>query len=55
MTIAAKLFERGLITSGQGAKMVGVSKQTFIELLGKFGVSIFQYGIEDILNDVQSS
>lgn len=55
MTVAAKLFDQGLITSGQGAAIVGVSKQTFIELLGKYGVSIFQYDIEDILKDVGNS
>ncbi len=36
MLFAAKLFEEGLITSGQGAKMVGLSKQAFVELLGKY-------------------
>ena len=55
MTLAAKLFDRGLITSGQGAEIVGVSKQTFIELLGKFDVSVFQYDIEDILRDVEQA
>ncbi len=39
--LAAKLFEEGLITSGQGAAMVGLSKQAFIELLGKYKVSVF--------------
>lgn len=33
MLIAAKLFDEGLISSGQGAAMVGLSKQAFIELL----------------------
>ena len=41
MMLASKLFEEGLISSGQGAEMVGVSKRTFVELLGKYNVSIF--------------
>ena len=52
---AAKLFEEGLITSGQGAKMVGLSKRAFIELLGKYNVSIFQYDIEEIEEDVANA
>ncbi|MEI6410412.1 MAG: UPF0175 family protein [Bacteroidota bacterium] len=32
MLLAVKLFDEGLISSGQGAAMVGLSKQAFIEL-----------------------
>jgi len=55
MLIAAKLFDEGLISSGQGAAMVGLSKQAFIELLGKHKVSIFQYNIEDIEEDIANA
>ena len=55
MLVAAKLFEEGLITSGQGATMVGLSKQAFIELLGKYKVSIFQYGIHEIEDDIDNA
>ncbi|WNJ20297.1 UPF0175 family protein [Pontibacter sp. G13] len=56
MLFAAKLFEEGLITTGQGAEMVGLSKQAFIELLGKkYKVSIFQYGIEEIEQDIANA
>ena len=48
MLLASKLFEMGLISSGQGAEMVGISKHAFIELLGKYQVSIFGYDFEDI-------
>lgn len=52
MLLAAKLFEEGLITSGQGGEMVGLSKQAFVELLGTYKVSIFQYSIDEIEDDV---
>lgn len=55
MLLAAKLFESGLITSGQGAEMVGLSKQTFIELLGKYEVSVFQYDINEIEEDITNA
>lgn len=55
MLFAAKLFEEGLITSGQGAEMVGLSKHAFIELLGKYQVSIFQYDIDEIEADIANA
>jgi predicted HTH domain antitoxin len=55
MLLAVKLFEEGLITSGQGAEMVGLSKQAFIEMLGKYKVSVFQYGIEEIEADIANA
>jgi predicted HTH domain antitoxin len=55
MLLAAKLFESGLISSGQGAEMVGLSKQAFIELLGKYEVSVFQYDINEIEEDIANA
>lgn len=55
MLIAAKLFDEGLISSGQGADMVGLSKQSFIEILGKYKVSVFQYSIEGIEEDIANA
>ncbi len=53
MLLAVKLFEEGLITSGQGAEMVGLSKHTFIEMLGKYKVSIFQYDMDELEDDLR--
>ncbi len=47
MVLAARLYELGKLTSGQGAEMVGITKRTFIELLGKFNVSVFGYTLDD--------
>jgi predicted HTH domain antitoxin len=55
MLLAAQLFDKGLISSGQGAKMVNISKRAFIELLGKYGVSIFQYDFDDLLEDLENA
>ncbi|MEI6409111.1 MAG: UPF0175 family protein [Bacteroidota bacterium] len=55
MLVAAKLFDEGLISSGQGALMVGLSKQAFIELLGKNKVSVFQYNINEIEEDIANA
>ncbi len=55
MHLAAKLFDEGIISTGQGAEMVGLSKRAFIEMLGKYNVSIFQYTIEDIEEDIANA
>lgn len=47
MLIASKLYETGRITSGQGAEIVGLSKRAFIELLGKYNVSVFGYNLDE--------
>ena len=47
MILASRLYETGKITSGQAAEMVGLSKRAFIELLGKYNVSVFGYTLED--------
>lgn len=55
MNLASKLFEEGKISSGQGAVMVGVSKKTFIELLGKYNVSIFGYEANEVMEDIENA
>ena len=55
MLIAAKLYEDGRLSSGQAAKMVGVSRITFIELLGKYGVSVFSSSSSDLESDISNA
>jgi predicted HTH domain antitoxin len=54
MLLATRLYEDGRLSAGQAAEMVGLSKRTFIEMLGKYGVSVFGYGMEDIENDLKN-
>jgi predicted HTH domain antitoxin len=55
MIIASKLYEDGILSSGQAAKMAGLSKRTFIELLGKYGVSVFSSSISDLDSDIANA
>jgi predicted HTH domain antitoxin len=48
MQLAAQLFEKGIMSSGQAAELVGISKREFIETVGQYGVSIFGESIEDL-------
>jgi hypothetical protein len=35
--------------------MVGISKRAFIEILGKYGVSLFSQSIEDLDKDISNA
>jgi predicted HTH domain antitoxin len=53
--LAAKLYEDALLSAGQAAELANLSKRSFIEVMGKYGVSPFSTKIEDILNDIQNA
>lgn len=52
LMLAAKLYEQGTLSIGQAAAVAGVSKRTFMELLGDYGVSVFNYAPGDLAEDV---
>jgi len=51
MVLASKLYEEGKLSLGQAAEMTNLSKRTFAELLGSYGVSIFNYPATDLPQD----
>ena len=55
MIIASKLYEDGKLSSGQAAEIAGLSKRTFIELLGRYGVSVFSTSISDLHSDIANA
>ena len=55
MYLASKWYEEGKLSSGQAAEMVGLSKRTFIELLGKYGVSVFGYDFNELESDLKNA
>ena len=52
MMIASTLFDRGDLSSGQAAEIVGIGRREFLETAGKYGVSIFQYSAEELKEDL---
>ena len=54
MYLASRWYDEGKLSSGQAAEMVGISKRTFIELLGKYGVSVFGYDFEELERDLSN-
>jgi predicted HTH domain antitoxin len=53
--VASKLYEQGRLSLGEAAELAGISKRTFIELIGNYGVSVFNYHPEEIKEDFQNA
>lgn len=55
MIVAAKLYEDAKLSAGQAAQIVGLSKRAFIEMLGKYGVSVLSTSISDLHSDIANA
>jgi predicted HTH domain antitoxin len=55
MLVAASFYEHGKLSLGQAAELVGLTKRAFMEELGKYGVSIFNYPASDLTRDVKNA
>lgn len=48
MAVAAMLFDKGILSSGQAAEYAGITKREFLTTVGNYGVSIFGETPEDL-------
>lgn len=55
MLLASRLYEKGKLTLGQAADLVGLSKSTFMELLGDYDVPILNHEIADLEKDIDNA
>jgi predicted HTH domain antitoxin len=53
--LASKLYEREELSLGQAAKLAGLSKRAFIEIMGNYDVSLFSENEEDIRADIANA
>jgi len=53
--VASKMYEDGLVSARQASEMVGISKRAFVEILGKYGVSLFSQSLEDLDKDIANA
>lgn len=51
--LAAKLYESGKLSLGQSAKVAGMKKWDFAEILIDYDVDYIQYTAEDVIADVE--
>lgn len=55
MLLAGRLYEDGKITLGQAADIVGISKRAFMEIMGRFGFSLFSQSVDDLHDDIRNA
>jgi len=55
MAALAKLYELGKISSGKAAKLLGISRVEFLDLLGKYKVQIEPDTEEELLKDIDNA
>ncbi|WP_121352423.1 UPF0175 family protein [Flavisolibacter nicotianae] len=55
LLLASKLYEQGKLSLGQAAELAGYSKGTFMELLGRYDVSVFNYNEQELANDIRNA
>jgi predicted HTH domain antitoxin len=53
--IASKMYEDSLISAGQAAEMVGMSKRSFIEIMSKYGVSMFSQSLDELRIEIANA
>ena len=55
MALASKLYETGRLSLGQAAALIGYSKQTFMELLADYGVSLINHSPDELDEDLKNA
>ncbi len=50
--LAARLYENGTLSLGQAAELAGYSKRTFMDMLGQYGVSLFNQSVAELEKDI---
>ena len=55
MLLATKLYEQGKLSLGQAAEVAGYSKRTFMELLSRYNVPVFNYDASELVNDIKNA
>jgi predicted HTH domain antitoxin len=53
LAAAVKWYEMGRLSQGRAAEVAGLSRAEFLQALGNFGVTPFQYGAEEILREAE--
>jgi len=53
--LAIKLYEIEMLSLGQAAKVAGLSKRAFIEVIGQYGVSLFSMSVDELHQDIANA
>jgi predicted HTH domain antitoxin len=55
LLIAGMLYEKAIFSSGQAAEYAGIKKREFIETIGQYGFSIFNYAPSELARDINNA
>lgn len=55
MLVATRLYEQSKLSLGQAAELVGMTKRTFAEILGRYNVSILNYPASYLTRDFENA
>ena len=55
MSLASKLYERGKLSLGQAAELAGYSKETFMDLLAEYNVSLINHPADELDEDIENT
>ena len=51
---ALKMFELGKLSSGKAAELAGLSRVEFLDMCGRYRVSVFNYMPEELEDELQA-
>jgi predicted HTH domain antitoxin len=51
LAAAVKWYELRLLSQARAARVAGLSRAEFLDALGRFGVTPFQYGADEIIEE----
>ncbi|MDA0701030.1 MAG: UPF0175 family protein [Bacteroidetes bacterium] len=52
LAAAVKWYELKKLSQGRAAEIAGISRREFIDALGRFGVSPYQYDVAELIEEV---
>lgn len=53
--VAAKLYELGRVTSGQAAALADLPRVDFLNTLGRYQISVFNYDLDELDEEIQAA
>jgi predicted HTH domain antitoxin len=53
LAAAVKWYELRMLSQGRAAEVAGISRSEFLDALGRFGVSAFQYSADEIAEEAE--
>ena len=53
--MASRLYQERKLSLGQAGELAGVSKRTFIELLGNYNGSVFNQEVDELEDDLKNA